>query len=100
MRRTIPLLMCLLLLFGMLCPAFGMQPAGAHACCHTKKSSAQSCCNSVRIQASDRIQTSVPVPALAAEYRLEVLYPPSFSLVFTSPSIYVSPPVRSQVLRI
>lgn len=36
MRRITPIFLCLLLLIGTVCPAFCMQPAARHACCHTK----------------------------------------------------------------
>jgi hypothetical protein len=36
MSRIAPVLLCLLLLFGAVCPAFCLQQSGVHQCCHTK----------------------------------------------------------------
>jgi hypothetical protein len=99
MRRIAPLLLCLLLLFGGLCPAFCMQQGGAHACCHTHT---QPCEHSGVTQTS-RVNDAAILPAYVtpeASNPAEALVRNGRGGQFTVLSLNPPPPVLFRILRV
>jgi hypothetical protein len=95
--------MCLVLLFGALCPAFCLQQAGAHACCHTKTagSHGEPCGHSRVVQAPHLNESPVPPSVIAARADWpERSGSVSFDILNSPASIHQSSPALFRILRI
>jgi len=95
MRRLISLLACLLLLS----PVLRVQQTYQHACCHTRNSGAQACCNPDSVQVKIERQAPVPVPVIASLRRTELPGRASVDVSPASVSVH-SLSLRCRILRI
>jgi hypothetical protein len=100
MRRMANMLLCLVLLLGVLLPAFGASPGCEHKCCHTKKSSVRICCQVVPVQAEVRVPHGVRLCATSECDGFQVRCDIFKDAIFASVRVHSSPPLWYRVLRI
>jgi hypothetical protein len=103
MSRFTPIFLCLLLLFGTVCPAFCVQQPDAHHCCHSKARGTLNnpCGQSALAQVPDRY-TAPPQTALRpveTNRLVSFAYAPIASLA-PAPSDPRPPTALHRILRI
>ena len=94
------MLVCLVLLLGVLLPAFDASAGCEHKCCHTKKSSAQVCCQVVPAQAAVRAPHGVRLCAIGESDGFQMYRETFAGALWAASSVYSPPRSRFRVLRI
>jgi hypothetical protein len=100
MGRIATVLLCMLLVWGAMCPAFSLQQAGAHSCCHTKGMRTAACCHSGIEQQAPRDCASPAYPIVTEIRWPEPVTGTSLDALFAPAPVDHSPPVLFRILRI